>query len=325
MKTFIKYSLSLSIVLVVWACSKDFVTKDIKNEVMTIISPNDNLATNNNTVLFWWAEVDGAEKYNLQIVKPSFDSIQQLLVDTNVVGVKFTHTFTPGRYQWRIRAVNNAGNTVFITRNIIIDTTSNLANITVGSMFPNDNYLTGSKAIIFSWTPVNAATYYELEVKNSVGTQIINPNNISSTSYSYTFANTTDVVYNWRVKAHNQSTSSNFNAARTFTIDVTAPSASSIIYPGYGVTVVGSTDSLKWSRGISADTKSDSIVISLDSNFTTYIRSVKTYNTKLKLSQLNPVLSISAGGNNYYWWRIISMDSVKNLSSPSPKYKFKVN
>lgn len=325
MKVFFKYLALLILLLLVGACTKDFITKDIKNETINIIAPSDNLVTPNNTITFWWDEVDDAEKYNLQIVKPDFNAIQQLIVDTNVTGTKFIHTLTPGTYQWRIKATNNAGSTAYYTRTLIIDTTSNLANVTVASLLPSNNYLTGNKTIAFSWGALSAASYYELEVKDASNNIIMNPSNISTTTYTYTFTNTVDVIYSWRVKAHNSFSFSSYNTARTFTIDITAPTPSSPTYPLYGTTVLASSDSLKWTRA-NTDTQSDSIIVSLDSNFTTYLTRAKVYGTKLKISNLNPQLtSPSPGGNNYYWWRIISIDSVKNISTPSNKYKFKLN
>lgn len=325
MRLFIKYLCCFLILLITDACKKDFITKDIKNETVNIVAPADSLKTINNNITFWWDEVEGAEKYNLQIVKPNFNSIQQLITDTNVSGTKFVYTLTPGTYQWRIKAYNNAGSTAYITRTLIIDTTSNLTYLNVASLSPANNYLTGNKTIAFSWSPLTAATYYEIEVKDQSGGIVLNTNNITATTYTYTFNTTTDVVYTWRVKGHNAFTFTQFNTARTFTIDVTAPPASILTYPLYGATISALNDSLKWTR-TSIDTKSDSLVISLDSNFTSYVSRAKVYGTKYKISAFNPPLSYpSPAGNNYYWCRIISIDSVRNMSTSSAKYKFKLN
>lgn len=307
--------------LITVSCTKDFIVKDISNETINVIAPADNLTTPNNTITFWWDELDGAEKYNLQIVKPSFNSVLQLLVDTNISINKFNYTFTPGTYQWRIKAINSGGSTQYSVRSFVIDTTSNLSLVTVSPIAPIQNYLTGSKTINFSWNSLNAATYYELEVQDAQGGIVINPNNVSTTSYSYTFSNTTDVVYTWRVKAHNSTSFSQYNTARSFTIDVTAPSVSSFSHPNNGA-IVTSNDSLMWTRPNPNDTKYDSIVVSVDTLFVSYLTRTKVAGTKLKLADMNPTLSPSS---SYYWWRIISIDSVGNKSNASLPRKFKIN
>ena len=324
---YFKSILSLLLIALFSNCSKDFIVTDIKNKTVAINAPADNLTTPNNAITFWWDELNGAETYNLQIVKPDFNTIQQLLVDTTITGSKFNYTFSPGTYQWRVKAINAGGSTNYLTRSLVIDTTSDLSKVSVGSLFPNTNYLTGNRLITFSWNALDAATYYELEVKNNSNLIVINPTNILGTSYTYSFTNTTDANYSWRVRAHNSvPTSSAYNASRTFTIDVTAPNASSITYPFYGaISINSATDSLKWTRSISTGAKSDSIVISLDSTFSNYINTFKTYQIRYKIADINPTLTApSPAGNNYYWWRIYSIDSVKNISAPSPKFKFKL-
>lgn len=303
------------------ACTKDFIVKDINNETVNIIAPADNLNTPNNSVTFWWDELEGAEKYNLQIVKPSFSSVIQLITDTTVTSNKFTKVLTPGIYQWRIKAINGGGSTAYTTRTLVIDTTSNLSLITLNPVSPI-GLLTGSKVVTFSWTPHPAADFYEINILNNLGTSVFTQNNIPSTSFTYTFTTTTDLKYSWQVKAHNSFSFSQYNSASTFTIDVTAPVSALITHPNNGASVNGSADSLVWSRDVSATC--DSVIISLDSNFMVTPNYVaRTYSTKLKLNTVG--LSSSQAGNNYYWLRVISMDSVRNVASPNSKFKFKVN
>jgi hypothetical protein len=324
MKKTIKYISTLLFLVLIYSCTKEFIVKDIKNETVKIMAPVDNLNTPSNTVTFWWEELDGAEEYNLQIVKPTFNSVIQLLVDTTITGNKFTKVFTPGNYQWRIRAMNGGGNTAYTTRSLTIDTTSNLGLVTVNSISPI-GLLTGANVIDFKWSALNAAEHYEINILNGSGASIFSQNNITSTSFSYTFVTTTDLVnYQWQVKAHNSFSFSQYNTPNSFTIDVTAPYASTITHPNYGDYVIGSSDSLVWLRDGSA--VCDSVIISLDSNFNSVSRySKRHYDKKLKFSTMNPTLSTSLSGNNYYWVKILTMDSVKNISAPSSKFKFKIN
>jgi hypothetical protein len=304
------------------ACTKEFIVKDIKNKTVTIIAPSDNLTTPNNSVTFWWEELEGAEKYNLQIVKPSFSSVIQLITDTTVTSNKFTKVLTPGAYQWRIKAINAGGSTVYTTRTLIIDTTSNLSFITLNPVTPI-GLLTASKVVTFSWTPHPAANYYELNILNSSGASVFTENNINTSSFTHTFTTTTDLKYSWQVKAHNSFSFSQYNTASTFTVDVTAPVSAQITHPSVnGATISGTLDSLMWTRDPSATC--DSVVISLDSNFAVSPNyAARTYRNKLKLNSIG--LSASQSGNNYYWLRVISIDSVRNFSSPNSKFKFKTN
>ena len=168
MKKIINYTITLSFIGILIACTKDFIVKDIKNDTVSIIAPTDNLNTPINTVTFWWNELDGAEKYNLQIVKPNFGSVLQLIVDTTITNNKFYYTFSPGTYQWRIKGINGGGSTVYTTRTLIIDTTSNLNLVSVGLIAPAVNYVTGNNSVLFSWNALPYATYYDLLITSSI-------------------------------------------------------------------------------------------------------------------------------------------------------------
>lgn len=321
MKKIINFTVILCCIGLIIACTKDFIAKDIKNETVSIVAPADNLSTPNNAITFWWDELDGAETYNLQIVKPDFNSIIQLIVDTTLTGNKFNKILTPGTYQWRIKGINGGSSTVYTTRTLKVDTTSNLALVTVNSIAPA-GLLTNSTTINFSWSSLNAATYYEINILNSTGSSIHNQSNITATNYNYTLPSTSG-NYKWQVKAYNPFSFSQYNSVNTFTIDLTAPPAPYVTHPSYsGASLNGNLDSLVWSRNGSAT--ADSVIISLDSNFATtptYVQ--RHYSKKIELSSLG--LASSPSGNNYYFIRLISMDSVRNMSVPSGKFKFKIN
>lgn len=299
-----------------FACTKDFIVKNIKNDTVVVLAPANNLATPNNSVTFWWEELDGAEKYKLQIVKPNFNAIQQLILDTNVIGDKFNCTLTPGTYQWRIKGVNNGGSSQYTTYNLIIDTTSNLSGQLVIPITPISNYLTGSKSLSFSWNSLSAASNYQVQIINASST-IVKDTTTSNTGFSTSLAS--GGAYTWKVRALNAFSISQYNSALSFTIDLTAPPASVINSPLHGAFVKDTTD-LKWTRS-SSDTRYDSIYISVDSSFTSIISANKVYTTKIKINALSPTIPVSS---TYYWWRVKSIDSVGNKSGYSNQLKFKL-
>lgn len=307
---------AILLLAVVGSCTKDFIVKDIKDKLVTVIAPANNTTTANNLITFWWEEIDGAEKYNLQIVKPNFAAVQELVVDTNVTGDKFKLTLTPGAYQWRIRAKNSGGSTQFVTFNLTIDTTSNLTSQLVIPIAPANNYLTGNKIVAFSWNSLAAASNYQIQILNSTST-IIKDSTTTSTTFTATF--TGGGVYTWKVRALNAFSISQYNTPLSFTVDVTAPSVSVLSSPIHGSFVKDTVD-LKWTRS-TTDTWYDSVYVSVDSAFTSVVSRSKVYASKIKINALSQTIPVSA---TYYWWRVKSVDSVGNKSGYSNQLKFKL-
>lgn len=300
------------------ACKKDFIVEDIKDKTLTINAPANNLVTTSNKVTFWWEKLDGAEKYNIQIVKPDFAAITSIIADTNVTVNKVEFTLQPGLYQWRIKAINAGGSTAYQTFNLKVDTTSNLTNLTVSTINPVSNFLTGNSRIAFSWNAINSATKYQILLLNSVnGT--VKDTTTANTTYTYSFAS--QGAYSWKVRALNDFSISQYNTALTFTIDLTAPSAPILTSPIHN-SIVSPTVNLVWNRVGAPDARYDSVFVATDSAFTNVISKTKTYLQTIAINALNT--SPPATGT-IYWWKLRSVDSVGNRSVYSNQLKFKLN
>src|SRR5688572_21362995 len=127
MKTSIKIFFIVLIITGNFSCFKDIIEPDISKENVVLLSPKNNDTTTVLTHLFWWNEVEDAINYNLQIVKPSFTTAQQLILDSNVNANKFPVTLQPGTYQWRVKAKNGSSETPYSEiRTLRIDSTANL-------------------------------------------------------------------------------------------------------------------------------------------------------------------------------------------------------
>ena len=57
------------------ACN-DIIAKDISEETPVLILPGANDTISSNPVQFKWEEMEGATKYKLEVVHPSFSNIQ---------------------------------------------------------------------------------------------------------------------------------------------------------------------------------------------------------------------------------------------------------
>ncbi|MBK7309964.1 MAG: hypothetical protein IPI93_04010 [Sphingobacteriaceae bacterium] len=306
------------IILLFTLCKKDFIVEDIEDKTITVNAPVNNLVTTNNKITFWWEALDGAEKYNIQIVKPSFASITEIISDTNIVGTKYSLTLQPGTYQWRIRATNAGGSTAYQTFNLKVDTTSNLSSLSVSTIDPPANWLTGNKRVSFSWNSLNAADSYQIILLNSTnGT--IKDTTTALTTYTYTFPS--QGSYSWKVRALNDFSISQYNAALSFTIDQTSPSAPILTLPSHG-SIVTPTNSLFWNRIGAPDAKYDSIYVATDSAFTNIISYTKAYTQSITINMLS---SSPPATGSFYWWKLRSVDSVGNRSVFSNQLKFKLN
>jgi len=308
------------------ACTKDFVVKNIKDATITILAPANNTKTPLNAVTFWWELVDGAEKYNIQIVKPNFTAIQTLVADTNIVGNKYTRSLTPGNYQWRIKAINAGGSSAYLVYNLTIDTTSDLTNQLVVPISPLSGYLTGNKTIAFNWSGIPSATNYQVQVLN--GTTLLKDATTSKTNYTYAISTSTGGNFSWQVKAYNNSSVSQFNTPQTFTVDLKAPNPPTLTLPLSPSSVTGTVD-LKWTRNAQtlSDVKYDSIYVATDSTFPDFaiVAAARVNVTLINTGAFTPSLQPSATLSQYYFWKVRSIDSVGNKSIFSNWFKFHLN
>jgi hypothetical protein len=314
----ISYCSSALLLIMMLACKKDFVVENIANKTLTVNGPGNNLETTSNLITFWWEVLDGAEKYTLQVVKPSFAQVAQLVLDTNITGNKFTLSLQPGKYQWRVKATNAGYATVFQTFSLQIDTTDNLSQQLVNLLNPTNNLLTGAKVITFNWSSVISATKYQLQINGGA----VKDTSISGTSLTYTLpaAASATTAYTWNVKATNDNSQTQYNTSPfTFTVDLKAPATPGLSQPLLGSSVAD-TVRLVWVRN-GTDVAYDSIYVANDSLFTNMIKQQESDQAYIRISDLGLGQSPL---NSFYWWRVRSFDAVGNPSSFSGRLKFKL-
>lgn len=96
-------------------------TEPILSDKQVVISaPVDNLITNSSANTFAWEPVDGATKYQFQIASPKFDSVVRFITDSSFTRNMIGFTLSPGKYQWRVRALNGSSQTNYFTRSITV-------------------------------------------------------------------------------------------------------------------------------------------------------------------------------------------------------------
>lgn len=299
--------------LLISACDEVF-EDDITNSQLEIIAPRDGLVTTKTTLTFWWNELTEANSYRLQIVSTCFDTILSAPVDTNITTNKFEVTLNPGRYGWRVKAMNSATETAWFTQNLTILDVPDLSDQEVLLKTPKEGDAFNTGKTMFQWTKLPRATSYMLIVKvdSWTGTTVVNETTINDT---LTKVLDGDKKYVWGVVGINEGSQSKAQN-NTFFVDLTSPDKPTLQLPANNSTFTGPTATLQWQH--QADhltTLADSIYVSKDATFTQANRIVS-----------EKVTTPSYNFNNSYkgkvYWRVKSIDKAGNKSAFSESFNF---
>jgi hypothetical protein len=306
----------LLLVLFLGSC-KDIIEPDLGKQTVNLLSPVNGYNSQSASITFWWDEVKYATKYHLQVVKPNFNAIQTLLLDTHVTTNKFTYTLGSGPYQWRLRAENGSSQTAYATRSFTVDSTLNLGSQAITLISPADNIISKDYKQTFKWYLLSNADDYRFEILSGTNT-IYTSATYTKDTLTYTFAG--DGTYTWRVKGQNVQSSTPFTT-RTITIDATAPNTPTLLLPNdldsttFAIgTKTKAAIKLSWDRGtVTGTTITDSVLVyqfPATSGFLNKSTSATTYSDSLPIGK--------------YYWKIRSYDAVGNKSNYSVVRSFKV-
>ncbi|HEX8269334.1 MAG TPA: hypothetical protein VF581_05540 [Flavobacterium sp.] len=91
--------------------------EDFQNNTVTLISPANGVVSSDVTHSLTWQPVIGASEYQVQIFQEN-TIIHNEIVTENTASVLFPE----GSYQWRVRASNGPQQTLYSSRNILVDT-----------------------------------------------------------------------------------------------------------------------------------------------------------------------------------------------------------
>ena len=310
MKTF-RISLVCLSFMTLLSCSKWQETQ-VDKDVIEVFIPRDSLVTDIVSQLFYWYPVNGVEKYELQIASPSFNQINQLVLDTNLSGTQFEFTLKPGSYEWSIRGYNHSSSTDYTTYRLYIDSTLNLTSQTILLTSPKDHDTSNQLAQHFNWQALyNAENYlFELYQPKQTG-QLV-----------YTMVTTDNFIYynlpdegsfEWRVRGQNSNSLSNFSTRQLFT-DTTAPNIPSLLIPASNAILNAGDVSFEWSKsnGIGSSTF-DTLYVALDST-------LSSLKDKKHASYGEATIDTLASG--VYYWGVRSFDIAGNKSKMSAIRKF---
>ncbi|MFI0429533.1 hypothetical protein [Mariniflexile sp. HMF6888] len=306
MKTQNKGLLLLMLLTLSFSCD-DILEEDITNDTIQIISPNEGMTTDGNTVQFSWGGLDGADGYRIQIIK----SNQVYEVDSLITTSTFKYVLNSGTYQWRVRAENFAYSTAYtFPISFHVETSDDLSNQNVALATPSVDLYTNNKNITFTWQGITSAISYKFElIKSLNGEQTILPET-DVTASNYTIDPNLfndDAKYIWKVKAVN-ATSETVYSQRSLFIDTVAPNQPALTSPADQGTAT-TTVAFNWTNGTDSgnikSTITNTIEIASDIDFNTKIHSASTVNNTYQYV-------FSTLGT--YYWRIKAIDAATNES-----------
>ena len=262
----ILYPMLIGMGLFILSC-EDIIEKNITDKELIVIAPGNNIRTSFSTQTFWWEYMDGALKYTLQVVSPSFAAVEKVVLDTTITLNKFTFNLFPGNFEWRVGAQNGSYITPFIVSTLQIDSTMDLKSQKVTLTSPIDNGYTNSVNTLFQWQKLYNADNYSIEVHSTDWNGDVVFSSLPVAYDTLTVKNLTDGVYSWGIKAWNSNSATNFST-HIVTIDRLKPGIPALLEPADKAKLLQLPVNLTWDRA--SDTGSpltDSIVVSTDSLF----------------------------------------------------------
>jgi len=114
------YRVALLTLAVSFYSCDDIVIKDISDEEVTLLAPQDSAVFETGMYDFWWSPVEGVDGYQLVVASPTLKEANVLALDTTVAKQTFKYALPAGQYQWCVRAVNSGYHTNYSCRTITI-------------------------------------------------------------------------------------------------------------------------------------------------------------------------------------------------------------
>lgn len=304
-----KYFLFL-VLLTFISCEEILMVDDISKKEVSLTAPANNSALSSTGITFSWETVEGADKYQLQIAIPSFDSPQQIILDTLVTKNSYTQQLNIGKYEWRIRAVNSAYETAYFKRSFEILNNDDFQNNTVVLLTPSNNLITKTALQKLSWDAIIGATDYQLQVLDENST-LVKEQNSASTFFNFTFD---EGKYTWKVRASN-GTAQTLYTSRSILVDTKAPNTPILSTPTNASTTTNKSIDFQWNRTpISGSIERDSIYVYTESALT---------NLNFKDRGISPYNKTLTAGT--YYWFVKSFDEAGNQSTRSAVFNFTIN
>ncbi|MCF6347008.1 MAG: hypothetical protein L3J20_01750 [Flavobacteriaceae bacterium] len=118
-----KKIIAILILVFMFSCEEIINEQNITNDAINLFAPSENVILKTGaTITFNWEALNGATDYQFQIAKPNFSNASQILKDTLIQKIDFTLDSLPvSNYEWRVKALNSAYETVYATNGFVVE------------------------------------------------------------------------------------------------------------------------------------------------------------------------------------------------------------
>lgn len=294
---------------------KEFIEPSIAKKNIVPLSPANGIESSKYSQTFWWEEVEDALKYRLQVATPNFDRPERLMLDTLIERNKFNYTLDPGQYEWRVRAENGSSYTAYGKASFVIYPTSiKIQQVQLES--PSNNTLTNQASTLFKWMKLFGADKYRLQIDtNNFADETVLFVDKTVPNFELLIPLTKDKLYQWRVKAKNDTAESKWSAVYNLTLDRVPPTAVLLNSPSNNE-VVDHPVKLSWT--VAATAKKYFLYV-YGSNGTTL------YSGKFPLTLTTNSYTFSEGiKGEKVFWEVSAVDEAGNVGTRSEKRSFTI-
>jgi len=289
---------------------------DLSGTKVSLLSPTDKSTIVDKKITLWWNQVTGAEKYNLQIVSPSFANPTKLIYDQWITTNSFVTELDAGNYEWRVKASNSISETAFSTYSLSIYV-NDLSKQKVSLLKPIYAEQLNLSSIKFSWEKLSNNLNYNLLVKKDSWESGNTVQEISTTKTEMELALLEGNFY-WGVKATDPlNNSETVYSVRNFVVDLTAPDIPTLKTPANNFTTSDLLVNFSWEQSDVTDTK-------LTYTFEMFqINPISVVQLSSKTTQQKS-LGYNLESFGKYKWRVYATDTAGNKGAYSEFRYFEI-
>jgi hypothetical protein len=262
----------------------------------TLVAPEDKAVHVHRIPGFSWNAQSTATAYQLQIATD--EAFSELVVNDSALTETSRTLSSPlefgSTYFWRVRGRNAGGNGAW--SEVRSFTTIVAVPDAVALLEPTDGSKGVSLSPVFSWTSLESALYYQLQIATDslMGEMIVNDSALTATSDSLEVLLENEKRYYWHVRARNPGGDGPWSTVWSFLTEVATPAAVMLGSPEDGATGVPPYANLSWQSV--DDAMSYHLQLAADSGFTVPVLDDSLLPTN-SLTLVNPLPYSTA----FYW------------------------